>query len=252
MEDLETLVIDQQTKTLRQPETKEVSGLESEIVTRLAALARHDTETIRNIRRAFSERLAKAPPALIVALALKLKRSEIVARFFAYELVHYHAAALGSLEAKSLQDLGEGIDNWGAVDAFACYLAGPSWREQQVSDALIRRWARAPDRWWRRAALVSTVALNNKARGGSGDTVRTLMICEMLTDDRDDMVVKALSWALRELSKRDPDSVRKFLREHEGVLAPRVAKEVSRKLQTGLKNPRPQRIQHGSSRLLKN
>jgi 3-methyladenine DNA glycosylase AlkD len=68
------------------------------------------------------------------------------------------------------------------------------------------------------------------------------MVCEMLTDDRDDMVVKALSWALRELSKCDPDSVREFLVEHEGALAPRVSREVNNKLKTGLKNPRAQRI----------
>ncbi|HUS10646.1 MAG TPA: DNA alkylation repair protein, partial [Pyrinomonadaceae bacterium] len=65
------------------------------------------------------------------------------------------------------------------------------------------RWARSKNRWLRRTALVSTVPLNNKARGGRGDSERTLMICEMLLDDRDDMVIKALSWALRELSKRD-------------------------------------------------
>ena len=88
--------------------------------------------------------------------------------------------------------------------------------------------------------MVSTVALNNKARGGDGDTGRTLMICKMLVADRDDMVVKALSWALRELSKRDPKSVRTFLREHD-VLAPRVVREVNSKLKTGLKNPRKQR-----------
>lgn len=63
------------------------------------------------------------------------------------------------------------------------------------------------------------------------------MVCEMLVNDRDDMVVKALSWALRELSKRDPGSVRKFLREQEEVLAPRVVREVNSKLKTGLKNP---------------
>lgn len=68
------------------------------------------------------------------------------------------------------------------------------------------------------------------------------MICEMLLEDRDDMVVKALSWALRELSKRDPEAVRKFLRAHENTLAPRVAREVNSKLQTGLKNPRLKRI----------
>ena len=60
----------------------------------------------------------------------------------------------------------------------------------------------------------------------------------MLVNDRDDMVVKALSWALRELSKRNPSSVRRFLREHEKGLAPRVTREVNSKLKTGLKNHR--------------
>ena len=218
---------------------KEISDLEHEIVTRLAALTSENTVTIRDLRRQFSKQLANAAPELIVALALKLKRrSDNFPRFFAYELVQHHPQAFGSLKARQLEDLGQGIDNWGAVDTFACYLAGPSWRERQASNALIQRWARSEDRWWRRAALVSTVALNNKARGGSGDTARTLMICEMLLDDRDDMVVKALSWALRELSKRDRASVRKFLDEHNDVLAPRVIREVSNKLKTGLKNPR--------------
>lgn len=232
---------------MRQTKTREVTGtetsdLENEIIARLAALASPNTQTIRNIRGEFSKRLAQAPPELIVGLALRLTRhSDNFPRFFAYELVQHHRQALRSLNAKSLQDLAQGNDNWGAVDAFACFLAGPAWRERQVSEALIQRWARSGDRWWRRTALVSTVALNNKARGGSGDTNRTLRICEMLTDDRDDMVVKALSWALRELSKRDPGSVRQFLRQHDGMLAPRVAREVNSKLQTGLKNRRPDR-----------
>jgi 3-methyladenine DNA glycosylase AlkD len=172
---------------------------------------------------------------------LKLTHRTTVPRFFAYELIQHHREALQSLKAKSLEDLGRGNKSWGEVDSFACYLAGPLWRERQVSDMVIKRWARSRDRWWRRAALVCTVALNNKARGGSGDTNRTVMICQMLVADRDDMVVKALSWALRELSKRDPESVRKFLKEHDGTLAPRVVREVSSKLQTGLKNPRQQR-----------
>ena len=50
------------------------------------------------------------------------------------------------------------------------------------------------------------------------------------------MVVKALSWALRELVVRDPGAVRTFLDEHD--LAARVRREVTNKLQTGLKQPR--------------
>ncbi len=32
-------------------------------------------------------------------------------------------------------------------------------------------------------------------------------MCALLVTDRDDMVVKALSWALRDLAKRDPGAV---------------------------------------------
>jgi 3-methyladenine DNA glycosylase AlkD len=229
----------QQPPNLRTPPgEKEIVDLENEIVASLKRLKSRTTESIRTVRREFSRRLAKEPPEFIVALALKLTRGQSVPRFFAYELVQHHAAAFRSLDPRSLEELSRGNDSWETVDSFACYLAGPAWREGQVSEALIRRWARSSDRWWRRTALASTVPLNNKARGGRGDTHRTLSICKLLLTDRDDMVVKALSWSLRELSKRDPESVRKFLKQNKNALAPRVIREVSNKLQTGLKNPR--------------
>ncbi len=83
------------------------------------------------------------------------------------------------------------------------------------------------------AALVSTVPLNLRAAGGTGDTARTLAVCGRLAADRDDMVVKALSWALRELIVWDPDAVRSFVAIHD--LAPRVRREVTTKLETGRK-----------------
>jgi 3-methyladenine DNA glycosylase AlkD len=106
---------------------------------------------------------------------------------------------------------------------------------------LIRKWAHSEDRWWRRAALVSTVALNMRSRGGGGDVPRTLEVCRLLVADHDDMVVKALSWALRELVVHDPDAVDEFLSQYEDALAARVKREVRNKLTTGLKNPRRKR-----------
>jgi 3-methyladenine DNA glycosylase AlkD len=159
----------------------------------------------------------------------------------AYELVSHHRPALASLRIRVLERLGQGIDDWAAVDTFASYLAGPVWRQGQISDDRIMSWARSKDRWWRRAALVATVPLNNKTRGGNGDSQRTLAVCRSLVTDRDDMVVKALSWALRELTKRDRPAVEAFLGEYESSLAPRVLREVRNKLKTGLKNPRPQK-----------
>jgi DNA alkylation repair enzyme len=121
--------------------------------------------------------------------------------------------------------------------AFACYIAGPAWRGDRIPHSVIREWARSPDWCRRRAALVSTVPLNSRAQGGTGDTKRTLDICNLLVADRHDLVVKALSWALRELAKREPEAVRIFLSDHREKLAARVVREVNNKLATGLKNP---------------
>jgi 3-methyladenine DNA glycosylase AlkD len=226
---------------MAQAELIEIDELVDEIDSRIRALPNLKTESVRSMRKEFSKRLVYTSPQIVVALSqrlLQLGRPGFEYRFVAYELVCYHKAALRSLGEKELELLGQGISRWEDVDTFACYLAGPAWREFQVPDELIHRWAHSEDRWWRRAAIVCTVALNNKARGGSGDTARTLGVCRLLVSDRDDMVVKAMSWSLRELSRRDPDAVRAFLLEHKGMLASRVVREVNTKLTTGLKNPR--------------
>jgi 3-methyladenine DNA glycosylase AlkD len=158
-------------------------------------------------------------------------------RFVAYELVQKHLPAAARLDAPSLERLGRGISDWDEVDCFSIYLSGPAWQRRQIADAVVLSWARSSDRWWRRAALVSTVPLNSKAHGGGGDGPRTLRVCRMLEDDRDPMVVKALSWALRELAKRNPKSLRDFLAKRSDNLAPQVRREVANKLETGLKNP---------------
>lgn len=224
-------------------QTPSVKTLIEEIQARVHALPELKTQAIRAVRREFSRQLKNASADMVLRLALGLlKLPAFEFRFFAYELVQHHGTALSSLKTTTLEELGSGIDSWGAVDCFSCYLAGPVWREGQVSDQVITRWAGSKDRWWRRAALVATVPLNNKARGGSGDAKRTLNVCRLLVNDRDDMVEKAMSWALRELAKRDPEAVKQFLQEHGQRLAPRVQREVGNKLSTGLKNPkRPRR-----------
>jgi 3-methyladenine DNA glycosylase AlkD len=219
-------------------EITSIEDLAKEIAKRLRALPSSKTEAVRAVRREYSKRLARVPAAFVIELAMRLLSEPGISRFVAYELVKHHPAAASSLREKQLERFGRGMSEWGEVDCFACYLAGPAWREHQVSDKVIHRWAHSKDRWWRRAALVSTVPLNTKAQGGSGDTRRTLEVCRMLLADTDDMVVKAMSWALRELSKRDDRAVRQFLIDHRGQIASRVKREVANKLATGLKNPK--------------
>jgi hypothetical protein len=210
--------------------------LQSRIAARIEALPSRDTASQRSVRREYSESLRGCDPSLLLALAPELRRAG-VHRFFADELISTRPDAMALIGASDLEALGAGIDSWDQVDCFALYLAGPCWRDGQIDDALIASWAGSTDRWWRRAALVSTVALNSRARGGEGDADRTLAVCELLLTGRDDLVVKAMSWALRELSKRDAASVREFIETRQAELAPRVAREVASKLTMGLKTP---------------
>jgi 3-methyladenine DNA glycosylase AlkD len=210
------------------------SSMAVEIRARIAALPDRSTAPVRAVRREFSRRLAKSSASEVLAVARALLGSGT--KWVAYELVQHHSPAMAAMGAKELAEFGAGLDSWSAVDYFSCYLAGPAWQARQVPDSLFHSWAHSPDVWWRRAALVATVALNCPARGGRGDTPRTLRVCKMLVEDREDMVVKAMSWALRELAKRDPRAVRDFLAAQ--PVAARVAREVRNKLTSGLKSGR--------------
>ena len=217
----------------------EIESLVREVVKNVSSVPVQRTAPLRAIRKKISKTVSGFSPKSVLALSYSLMdRPEFVYHWFAFEMIENHPATLKSLRAKEIQRLGKGLDSWYSVDAFACCLSGKAWREKQISTALIHTWAGSKNFWYRRAALVSTVPLNNTARGGTGDTKRTLSVCEMLVHDREDMVVKALSWALRELSKKDPKAVQRFVSAHRPRLAPRVIREVNAKLSTGLKNPR--------------
>lgn len=210
------------------------------IVREVRALARRGVPEIRAIRRTYSAALKTASPEEVLAIAYALRDAPARhLRWVGYELILNHKAARESLRIAEVEALAQGLDTWDGVDTFGIYISGPAWRDGRIADADIRRWAKSENLWIRRAALVSTIALNSKSRGlPGGDARRTLAICKLLIDDREDMVVKALSWALRVLAAVDPAPVRAFLKQHDARLAARVKRETMNKLRTGLKNPK--------------
>jgi hypothetical protein len=207
------------------------------LLTEVDALPVRDTPAMRALRKQASARWRRQSADFIIAMAFALgERPD--ARWLGYELVRRHPPAFASLDDRTLETMSIGLDSWSAVDAFARILSGPAWARGLASDGLIQDWAGSADRWRRRTALVSTVALNTPADGGAGDAGRTLALCARLSGDRDDMVEKALSWALRALAIRNRAAVRAFLAAEDARLAARVKREVRNKLDTGLKTPR--------------
>ena len=177
------------------------------------------------------------PPERLIQFAKELVNTRIFeCNQTAFELLWMNKTALKWLILADLVELGKNMDNWATTDTFSVMLSGWVWRENQITDSDVLNWLNYESRWWRRAAVVSTVPLNLRAKGGKGDTKRTLMICEKVVSDRDDMIVKALSWALRELSKSDKPAVEIFMEKYDEQLAGRVRREVYTKLETGRKN----------------
>ncbi|MDQ0462548.1 3-methyladenine DNA glycosylase AlkD [Caulobacter ginsengisoli] len=205
------------------------------LVAEIAALPRRDTASIRAVRQARTKAWARQPVDFILEVARALAARH-AGRWVGEELIRFHRPAFAAFDDTLAAELAQGLDSWDTVDAYARILVGPAWARGQVSDGLIDTWSRSPDRWLRRAALVSTVALNRPAEGGRIDAPRTLAICARLAGDRDDMVEKAVSWALRELGRQDAAPVEAFLADN--IVGARVRREVGNKLRTGLKNPK--------------
>ena len=205
----------------------------------LAELPDADTPSVRAVRRRYSTALQSESPAVVLRFARELAAArDWPSRVVGWETLASHEGAMRLLDDDVAEEMAEGLADWASIDLYGVTVLGQAWREGTVSDATILTWSRSADRWRRRLALVATVPLNARARGGSGDVTRTLRVCRALLDDRDDMVVKGMSWALRELSKQHRSAVTEFMSREKDRLAPRVRREVMNKLQTGLKSGR--------------
>jgi 3-methyladenine DNA glycosylase AlkD len=191
---------------------------------------------IRKILRPLARSLRGEPASQVLDVARSLLGTDVhEARQMAFELVGGRKDVLDGLDAELIESLGCGNDNWASVDCFSVFVSGPCWRNGAIGDEDVLRWARSEDRWWRRTALVSTVPLNMRSRGGTGDVPCTLRVCTELVGDPDPMVAKALSWALRSLCGIDPGAVEDFLHTHGDAVPALVRREVTNKLTTGLK-----------------
>jgi len=216
-------------------DTKKADGAKIYYPTKMIVLG-VKVPDLKNILKEFKPELKQISEKEKIKLIKDLVNTNILeCQQFGFEIINGDKKLLHFLTENDAFAMKTNMDNWLSVDYFAGVIIGPLWREKIIPYKTIEQLAKSSDFWERRIAVVATVALNQKARGGKGDAEQTLKVCSLVKNDSNDMVIKALSWALRELAKIEKQAVIDFMENNNDCLSPRIKKEVGNKLIFGTK-----------------
>ena len=101
------------------------------------------------------------------------------------------------------------LDNWASVDVFCTDAMAAFLRKHPAFVERIKAWAFHPNRWVKRASLVSFIKLARK--GECLDAIYAISASAFPVDD--DLIHKANGWLLREAGKADIGRLERFLRK---------------------------------------
>ena len=107
------------------------------------------------------------------------------------------------------------IDTWDLVDRAAPSVVGGYLADKPRDQLYV--FARSPNPLERRTAIVATYAFIRR-----GDVEDTFDIADILANDQDALVHKAVGGWVREAGKRDPEQLHRFLDRHAATM-PRAA-----------------------------
>ncbi|AKT39232.1 DNA alkylation repair protein [Chondromyces crocatus] len=159
--------------------------------------------------RAIAKRVRREHPDLthddLVALVEALWDEPVhERRLAAIELLNLHVDRLGPEDVPLLERFLRESRTWALVDALAPQAVGTLVTRHPAFGATLDRWARDPDFWIRRAALL---ALLVPLRTGGGDFERFGRYADAMLEEREFFIRKAIGRVLRDASKKQPERV---------------------------------------------
>ena len=154
---------------------------------------------------------------------------------YATDWFDLHSAAIGILERKRkllgskdaawLIDLVHQSGCWAHVDWLATKIVPHALPEKP--SRLLRAWARDDDFWVRRTALLAQL---DALRAGGGDFELFGALAVPMLGEKEFFIRKAIGWVLRDTSKRRPELVAEFVREHGAAMSGLTRREATRRL----------------------
>ena len=143
-------------------------------------------------------------------------------RSVAIALLELRASTLRARDLPWLIGLVRRSDTWAHVDWLAVKVIGPVIEREPKARAILPHWAVDRSFWVRRTALL---AQHDALKAGAGDFTLFARLAASMLDEREFFIRKAIGWVLREVSKRRPQPVYAFLRDHRDRLSALTLRE---------------------------
>ena len=109
-----------------------------------------------------------------------------------------------------LEEVGDCLNNWGAVDGFCIDVLHPllmAYPDEVLK--ILRKWNKSESLWKRRASVV----VFTRRIGASGKfTDEALALCDNLIWDKEDYVRKGVGWALKDTMRGDKKKVLEYVK----------------------------------------
>ena len=110
------------------------------------------------------------------------------------------------------------INNWAKCDGFCNHAVGDYMVKYPSKISVLKKWAKSPNRWMRRAAAVTLII-----PAKNGDFLEDVFeISDILLMDKEDIVQKGYGWLLKEASRKHQEDVFNYVISKKEVM-PRTA-----------------------------
>jgi 3-methyladenine DNA glycosylase AlkD len=191
-----------------------------------------------------------ARPELIALVKALWASDYFEPRLLAVALLERYAKLLTSADTTLLERLLRDSHTWALVDWLAATIVGGLVSRDPKLKKTLRQWARDEDFWIRRSALL---ALLTELRAGEGDFELFATLAEPMLEEKEFFIRKVIGWVLREVSKKRPELVERFLSEHLPRVSGLTLREGSKYLPSEVKarllsRPQPPYNQKATSR----
>ncbi|MFX1601898.1 MAG: DNA alkylation repair protein [Promethearchaeota archaeon] len=152
-------------------------------------------------------------------------------RLAAIEIMEeYSAKGDKSVALQMISDMIDDIDTWALTDPLCIVCLGTLLIRDWSIEKTIASWRRSENFWRRRATVLPYQHLSKKGVHKPEYTERILSALKPHLSDREFFVGKAVGWVLRELSKREPETIRGYIEENRAQMTKLAIREASKRL----------------------